>query len=346
MSEVLEIPDRFSRREFLRLSASSLLSLAVPVHWTGPQTELSDGLLGRVSSPTLTVFQQPYFGSEKVKTFWRDDVLELEGALIGDRVPEHNRVWYEINGLGYAHSGSIQPVRNDPNEPLPAIAPSGQLMEVTVPFVDVHWRPREDAEKVYRFYYGTTHWVTGVSRDVKLRKWYRIADDKWVYTYYAPADAFRPIGRQELTPISPEVPLEEKLIRVDLKGQWMECLEGGTPVFATKISSGRKFGEDFYWTPEGSFITFRKRGSRHMAAGNLASGYDLPGVPWVSYITENGVAFHGTYWHNDYGIPRSHGCLNMTIEAAKWLFRWTLPEVPLSEQEVWVSYGTPVRIHT
>ncbi len=113
----------------------------------------------------------------------------------------------------------------------------------------------------------------------------------------------------------------------------------------TKISSGRKFDDGTFWTPEGGFVTFRKRGSRHMAAGNLATGYDLPGVPWVCYITDDGVSFHGTYWHNDFGAPRSHGCVNMTPAAAKWLYRWTSPVVPAEEQEVWVSYGTEVNIH-
>lgn len=43
-----------------------------------------------------------------------------------------------------------------------------------------------------------------------------------------------------------------------------------------------------------------------MAAGDLAaSGFDLPGVPWVQYITKSGISFHGTFWHNDYGRPRS-----------------------------------------
>jgi lipoprotein-anchoring transpeptidase ErfK/SrfK len=61
---------------------------------------------------------------------------------------------------------------------------------------------------------------------------------------------------------------------------------------------------------------------------NVYIGYDLPGVPWVSYFTSNGVAFHGTYWHNDFGVPHSHGCINLTPEDAKWVYRWTTPAVP------------------
>ena len=47
------------------------------------------------------------------------------------------------------------------------------------------------------------------------------------------------------------------------------------------------------------------------AADHRPAAYELPGVPWVSYFTGNGVAFHGTYWHDNFGSPTSHGCLNM-----------------------------------
>jgi lipoprotein-anchoring transpeptidase ErfK/SrfK len=83
-----------------------------------------------------------------------------------------------------------------------------------------------------------------------------------------------------------------------------------------------------------------------MATGNLANnGFDLPGIPWVSYITERGVAFHGTYWHNDYGKPRSHGCINLTSQAAKWIFRWTLPSLLPHEQYVYDEFATQVDIY-
>ena len=127
---------------------------------------------------------------------------------------------------------------------------------------------------------------------------------------------------------------------------------GGTVVVGSTIRVGSGLPSRFWshvvvedtTTPAGEFETFRKRPSRHMAAGNLASGYDLPGVPWVAYIDEEGVSFHGTFWHNDFGVPRSHGCINMTIDAAKWLYRWTNPVVPKHEQEVWKGHGTPVRV--
>ena len=82
-----------------------------------------------------------------------------------------------------------------------------------------------------------------------------------------------------------------------------------------------------------------------MAAGDIAaSGFDLPGVPWVLYITKSGISLHGTYWHNDFGRPRSHGCINLTPQAAKWLFRWTMPTVPIDKEFVYGEVGTYVEI--
>jgi lipoprotein-anchoring transpeptidase ErfK/SrfK len=344
MPDGFELTDSLSRREFLKLSSSSLLGLALPIQWTRPAVEADRGSFGRVLDPTVEIYSRPSFASEKLKTLWRDDVFEVVAAWIGDAAPEHNRVWYEVQGLGFTHSSAVQPVRDEPNEPLERVPDSGILTELTVPYIDAHWKPREDSEKAYRFYYGSTFWVTGVSQDVSLRKWYRVLDDKYAYTYYAPAEAFRPIPNSQLIPLASDVPARDKRIEVDLANQWVRCFEGSHLVFTTKVSTGRKFGEDFYWTPEGSFETFRKRPSRHMSNGNLASGYDIPGVPWVSYIDENGISFHGTYWHNDFGNPRSHGCINMTMDASKWLFRWTHPIVPMNEIEVWRSHGTTVRV--
>lgn len=339
-----ELPDHLSRREFLRLSAASLLSMAVPLRFTRPEVEVESGLLGRVLEPSVELLQTPSFAGKKLARKWRDAVLPLQAAVIGDRAPAHNRVWYLVEGQGYVHSSGIQPVRDQSNEPILSVPSSGMLMEVSVPFVDAFWRPRTDAEKAYRFYFGTTHWIDGVSRDVKLNRWYRIRDDRYVYHYYAPAEAFRLMPAEKLASISPEVPSEEKRIEVDLTNQWVQCFEGEQTVYMTKVSTGRRFEQSWYVTPEGEYVTFRKRPSRHMAAGNLASGYDLPGVPWVAYITQEGIAFHGTYWHNDFGTPRSHGCINMTPEAANWLYRWTHPPVPSEHEEIWVNFGTKVHV--
>jgi lipoprotein-anchoring transpeptidase ErfK/SrfK len=65
--------------------------------------------------------------------------------------------------------------------------------------------------------------------------------------------------------------------------------------------------------------------------------YDLPGVPWCLFFSLSGAAIHGTYWHNDYGHPRSHGCVNVTTDAARWVYRWATPTTPYSEEYHWTT---------
>ena len=344
MQAPIGLPERLSRRDFLRLGGMGLLGLALPLRWQKPNLELAEAPLGRVLEATLDVYREASFSAIRVYQLERDEIVSLLGAVVGDRYPEHNRIWYEIERLGFVHSASIQPVRAEPNEPLRLVPRPGALMEVTIPYIDAYWEPEKDRRRAYRFYYESTHWVDGLTRDKKDRAWYRIYDDRIAQHYFVPAESLRHVPLPELTPISPEVPVEDKRIEVDLTNQWIQCFEGSTLVYTSLVSTGARLDTGDYWTPSGKFITFRKRGSRHMAAGNLATGYDLPGVPWVSYITQEGISFHGTYWHNDFGVPRSHGCINMTPQAAKWLYRWTHPLVPNHMDELWSDVGTQVTI--
>jgi hypothetical protein len=340
MPEALEIPEALNRREFLRLTGAALLALGVPVRWRGRLEPLADSQLGRVATQSADIFNSPSFSGSRVRTVPQDEVLQIETALVGDRYPEHNRVWYGIKGLGYVHSGAVQPVRNSPALPLTRIPWTGVLMEVCTPFVEARTEPRTSSPRIYRFYYETTHWVTRVLEDGRGETWYEVDDDKFEAVYFVKARNLRPIPLAELTPISPQVPPEEKRIEVSLGQQWIQCYEGTDVVFNTRVSTGNLLETGGSVTPEGEFMTFRKRSSRHMAVGTPETGYDLPGVPWVAYLTEDGVSFHGTYWHNDFGAPRSHGCINMTPQAAKWLYRWTHPVVPAHERQLWIDSGT------
>jgi lipoprotein-anchoring transpeptidase ErfK/SrfK len=110
----------------------------------------------------------------------------------------------------------------------------------------------------------------------------------------------------------------------------MDCYEGDTLVLSTLVSSG---GSGFD-TPRGEHAVVYKQLSRHMysdpenEAFSDPNFFDLPGVPFNVFFTTLGHAIHGTYWHGDYGRPRSHGCVNVTPEIARWIFRWTAPETP------------------
>jgi lipoprotein-anchoring transpeptidase ErfK/SrfK len=85
-------------------------------------------------------------------------------------------------------------------------------------------------------------------------------------------------------------------------------------VMSTPVSTGTRKTP----TPRGTFRIYRKYAKQRMRG----PGYDLPNVPWVMYFRRGGYAIHGTYWHSNFGQPMSHGCVNMPIGEAAWLYQW------------------------
>lgn len=339
----MRISKSLSRRDFLQLSGVGIGSLFLSP--LVKPVDLLNNQQGRVIYPHIEVREIPSLSSQIVKQYWEDSILPISEVTIGDEEPAYNRIWYRIGDEGYAHSGGIQPVLTRLNLSTTEIPPGGQLAEVTVPFTDARWRPGEKGLVAYRFYYETTHWVIGLTYDDVGSPWYQILDDKWELVLHTPARHIRLIPPAELRTISPNVPPEAKRLEVRTKEQVVVAYEWERPVYMARAATGAEFSNGKFFTPLGRHKTFHKRPSRHMAAGNLArNGYDLPGIPWVSYITESGIAFHGTYWHNDYGKPRSHGCINLTSQAAKWIFRWTLPAINPAEQMAYDESGTYVDV--
>ena len=120
-------------------------------------------------------------------------------------------------------------------------------------------------------------------------------------------------GRAPNRPANFRAPNAAKWIEVDLSQQRLYAYQNGKMVFTTLISSGRSP----YRTPIGRFRVWAKVRRQTMSG----PGYRLPNVQWVMYFAgEN--AIHGTYWHNNFGRPMSHGCVNATNKAAQWLYNW------------------------
>ena len=335
-----------SRRDFLKLSASGLAGFfltSLPVGFVRAGSEPSE-LLGRVAKNAIKMYDAPSTTGKLVRTLERDELLPITASVSGGSKGDANRLWYQVGQEGFVHSAFIQPVRTVLNEPSPDPLYDGALAVVTVPFVECHARPSLKSMTVYRMYYETTYWVARKVKGDGGSAWYRIFDDLHKVEYFVPAEYLRIVPPEEFAPISPGVDSALKHIEVHLDRQELTAYESETPVYSARISAGRKIhGRNT--TPVGRFTTFHKRHSRHMAAGNLASGgYDLPGVPWVTYITKSGVSFHGTFWHNDFGTPHSHGCINLSAADAKWLYRWTIPTVPPEEQYAYKSFGTRIEI--
>ena len=305
---------------------------------------------GRVTARMVWMYDRPSTEATRVKICYRDMLLNIANTAISDDANSRNRVWYEIGNEnstdGYLYSGNIQPVKTILNTPSMVDVPTaGLLAEVSVPYTDAHETADKTSKVAYRMYYETTHWIKSIKSNAEGQFWYQVYDDKLDKYYYARGEHIRLMSAEELTPISPDVPNKDKKILVQLEEQLVIAYEDNAPVFTTPVSTGGLYRAGTYTTPKGAFLTYYKRPSRHMAAGDLASsGFDLPGVPWVQYITESGISFHGTYWHNDFGRPRSHGCINLPMSAAKWLYRWTLPEVPIRKTFSYGSAGTKVEI--
>ncbi len=154
----------------------------------------------------------------------------------------------------------------------------------------------------------------------------RIVQDSWRTfavrnrahgTIYIPTDQLKPLTIDDIAPINPDVPPEQKVIKIKLtRPQHLVAYEGDEPVYETDVSAGFRRG----WTPTGEHSIYKKRWTRYMQGLD----YDLPGVAFPMYF-KGGVAIHGTFWHHDFGVPHSHGCVNVPNDSVQWLFRWTQP---------------------
>jgi len=123
----------------------------------------------------------------------------------------------------------------------------------------------------------------------------------------------------------------EKHIYVDLSAQKLYAFQGGTPIMETLISSG-------LWgrTPIGNFNIQSKFRATRMAGGRGSDAYDLPNVPHTMFFYGD-FGLHGAYWHNNFGHPMSHGCVNMRLIDARDLFNWA--DGPTASRS-----GTPVSV--
>ncbi len=113
-------------------------------------------------------------------------------------------------------------------------------------------------------------------------------------------------------------PNGEKWVQVSLGQQYATAWQGDTVVWQGYVSTGREGFE----TPTGTFHILTKLESQTMEGVIGGEYYNVPNVPWVMYFTDLGHALHGTYWHNNFGTPMSHGCVNLPMDVAEWMYQW------------------------
>ncbi len=358
---------RINRRDMMKLAGLGVASLALR-HETFrtylppllPEFPASERL-GRVFVGKTEIKTKPDNNSSTVEVLYEDGVVpwlrEIPGQPVSIFAP--NVRWVETD-RGYIWSPHLQPVKNLPQEPILELPSTslgeGMWAEVTVPYVDIaldNPPARSPWLKVAphpRLYYSQILWIDQIDTDSAGRSYYRVnerygsGDILW-----AASEAFRPLQDEDFSPIHPYV--EDKRVAINLTYQTLSCYEGNDEVYFCRISSGGKYDaqgspNDKWSTPLGPHPIWRKLTSLHMSGGTMVGGYDLPGIGWTMLFAANGVAIHSTFWHNNFGVPMSHGCVNALPEDAQWIFRWTTPHVTADPGDVTVGMpgGTQISI--
>jgi hypothetical protein len=337
---------RLSRKDFLKLSALALGGAALAPLQNPAFTKLfklpdfpDSERLGRVCYGKWDLKARPDQDSRTVGSVMDDAVLPWIKEAIGTfSIYRNNKRWVETP-QGYIWGAYFQPVRNQLNRPVESLPETsigtGMWAEVTVPYVDAilinppprhhYFRDRYENTLPLRFYYSQILWVDQIRQDPDGDVFYRV-NEKYGNLgdlYWCDARAFRPLTKEELEPISPEVENKRIVVDISYKRQYMSCYEGNSEVYFSRISSGIAEGS----TPLGEFAVYRKLVSLHMSGGTAVAGWDTGGVGWTNLFTGQGVAIHSTYWHNNFGEPESNGCVNVTPQDAQWIFRWSNPAV-------------------
>jgi lipoprotein-anchoring transpeptidase ErfK/SrfK len=325
-----------SRRDFLKISAAALAGLSFrdfPPGQESNQYSQSDFSLGRAIH-SVRYYRLPSVNSEEFGYYNADTVVNVVEQTYAGPGRGYSSRWLRTKD-GWIPGTYVQPVKNELNQPVLNVPSGGMLVEVTVPYTQSYVIRAGKQKHGYRYYYKSTHWVKDAFMGSYDIVWYQVLDDLSGEVYSVEGAHLRPVTPTEITPISPGVP--DKLIQVELDKQKLVAYEGSRPVFAARVSTGYFDGS----TPRGEFRVERKQPSSHMTPLD-GNAYDLPGVPWVCYISWTGVSLHGTYWHHNYGTPQSRGCINLTPEAAQWCYRWTEPTVPPGEDYLETEAGTRV----
>jgi hypothetical protein len=158
--------------------------------------------------------------------------------------------------------------------------------------------------------------------------WYMIGPNQWV------KQTFVAVFKQT------EVPEDatDRWVAVDLYEQTLIAYEGTTPVFATLVSTGIPPFD----TREGMFEVWARMEADPMSGATGApEAYALQFVPWVMYF-DGGISLHGTYWHDLFGYRQSHGCVNLSVSDARFVYEFFLDGEPGEDGE----YHNSVYVHS
>ncbi|MCL4257193.1 MAG: L,D-transpeptidase [Anaerolineales bacterium] len=362
-----------SRRDFLKLGGLGLGAAALAPFSADPGLKVNPRYLlqepfpqaerlGRVVEELdrfVYVRAAPNREAAEVGQLMGDSVVPWIREVVGSASGLRNQRWIETP-QGYVWAPFLQPVKDIANTPLTTLpdygSGPGMWAEVTQPYVNVQLananapfghriRFLVQSNWPIRLYYGQVMWVDDIRTSDAGEVEYHVYD---LYGslgdhFWAPAHAFKPIKPEDITPISPEV--ENKELVINIARQTMSCYEDGREVYFCRVSTGRDGEDGVGYTPVSDYLrVYMKYISTTMTGGTSGAGYDLSGIGWCTFIATGGIAVHTCYWHNNYGERTSAGCINATQEDAKFIFRWTAPQVEYYPGKIDQVAGTSVRV--
>ena len=183
----------------------------------------------------------------------------------------------------------------------------------------------EEFEELYKLRIDTFLEVDEVVINDKDEVWYKIKhEENLPHLERIKGEWFVSENNVKVIEISEEVISDQdknKKIVIDISEQILRAYENDELIIESSVSTGLP---GRHATPEGEFQISKKIPSRYMQAPSpgIQDWYDLPGVPFVMYFTDEGEAIHGTYWHDKFGRRWSHGCVNMPFSVSKFLYEW------------------------
>lgn len=226
-------------------------------------------------------------------------------------------VWYRIGDNRWVHSAWIQLVDAPAADlSLAMRAPDSRALPVgwvTASALNVRARPgvSPDNPPIDEVLHNTSLDILE-TRLVSGAAWYRIGDNRWVFgqSVAAAKAKARPAG----------IGAGEYWVGVNLAHQTAVAYQGDRPVYAAMVATGMPATP----TVQGVFRTWQRLATGRMAGGSAATGgyYYLEGVTWTCYFYA-GYALHTAYWHDAFGRPRSHGCVNFSPYDAWWIYQWS-----------------------
>lgn len=221
--------------------------------------------------------------------------------------------WVQINGSEWVQSASTENTNYIVSSYTGVLLPSTGL-EYPMAWVLVNMypspapgaNPSESFDFLPRYTRVNIYDTVGVDGS----EWYMIAPEQWVHQ-------FNVAKLRPLTEI-PEAVDTDIWVSINLYEQVVVAYEGTTPIFATLTSTGLPRWPTF----EGTYHIYYRNPREYMSWGVVGDDYySLEEVPWTMFFDE-GRALHGAYWHDGFGYRRSHGCVNLSITDARWMYDW------------------------